>query len=366
MKKHWATVSCHCKNKKMKLDFPRFLICPILLLLSFSNIIRAQVNSSPKLITTQGSTQYDNVHCGLQDKAGNLWFGTTGDGVYRYDEKLFVHFTIHDGLTSNTIYSILEDKKGNIWFGSSEGLSRYDGKTISPIPMVLKNGNNLSPFTAAIHQPSQKNAVWRMFQDKKGTIWFGTSEGVYTYNGSFFSYFLDANGPKNQNGLKLNFIYAIVEDKSGNIWFGSGMREGISRYDGKSLTPLASKEFGRVNDAIEDKNGDILFASNNHGACLYDGKTLSYFTEQQGLDKHMNGILRDKGGNLWFTTDGDANYAGLWRYDGKSFTRFTTKDGLNSNSVFFMLEDKSGYLWFGTRSTGLSRFDGKKFTSFSE
>jgi ligand-binding sensor domain-containing protein len=350
----------------MKLDFSQLRICTMLLLLVCFSTIKAQVNPNAKLTTTQGSTPYDNVHCGLQDKAGNLWFGTTGDGVYRYDGKSFVHFTIHDGLTNNTIYSILEDKKGNIWFGSSEGLSRYDGKKISPMPMVLKNGNHLSPFSAASHQSSAKNTVWRMFQDKKGTIWFGTSEGVYTYNGSFFSYFLDANGLKNQNGLKLNFIYAIVEDKSGNIWFGSGMREGISRYDGKSLTPLPSRVFARVNDAIEDSNGDLLFASNNQGACRYDGKTLSYFTAQQGLDKYINGILRDKAGNLWFTTDGDASYAGLWRYDGKSFTWFTTKDGLSSNSVFFMLEDKLGYLWVGTRSTGLCRYNGKTFTSFSE
>lgn len=37
----------------------------------------------PKLIKTQGSGNSDNIHCSLQDKAGNLWFGTTGDGVYR-------------------------------------------------------------------------------------------------------------------------------------------------------------------------------------------------------------------------------------------------------------------------------------------
>jgi len=32
----------------------------------------------------------------------------------------------------------------------------------------------------------------------------------------------------------------------------------------------------------------------------------------------------------------------------------------------FMLEDKKGNIWFGTRNTGLYRFDGSVFTSFSE
>jgi ligand-binding sensor domain-containing protein len=40
-----------------------------------------------KLVKTQGSDESDNVWCVLQDKSGNLWFGTTGEGVYRYDGK---------------------------------------------------------------------------------------------------------------------------------------------------------------------------------------------------------------------------------------------------------------------------------------
>ncbi len=45
----------------------------------------------PKLIRTQGTNKYANVHCGLQDKAGDLWFGTTGEGVYRFDGKSFIN-----------------------------------------------------------------------------------------------------------------------------------------------------------------------------------------------------------------------------------------------------------------------------------
>ena len=47
----------------------------------------------PKLIKTQGSSTGDNVHCSLQDKAGNLWFGTTAEGLYKYDGKSF--YTIY-------------------------------------------------------------------------------------------------------------------------------------------------------------------------------------------------------------------------------------------------------------------------------
>ena len=49
-----------------------------------------------------------------------------------------------------------------------------------------------------------------------------------------------------------------------------------------------------------------------------------------------------------------------------SFTLFTKEDGLIHNSIWSILEDKSGNLWIGTRETGLSRFDGKTFQTYSE
>ena len=52
------------------------------------------------------TSEFDNVHCGLCDKAGNLWFGTTGAGIYRYDGKSFTNFTTEDGIKSNNIWCV--------------------------------------------------------------------------------------------------------------------------------------------------------------------------------------------------------------------------------------------------------------------
>lgn len=45
------------------------------------------------------------------------------------------------------------------------------------------------------------------------------------------------------------------------------------------------------------------------------------------------------------------------------FERFSLEDGLSQNSVLAMLQDRQGYLWFGTQD-GLNRFDGYTFTAF--
>ena len=51
----------------------------------------------PKIVRTQGATS-GNITCELQDRDGNLWFSTGGEGVYRFDGKSFTNFTSKDGL----------------------------------------------------------------------------------------------------------------------------------------------------------------------------------------------------------------------------------------------------------------------------
>ncbi|PKP44835.1 MAG: hypothetical protein CVT95_10545, partial [Bacteroidetes bacterium HGW-Bacteroidetes-12] len=46
--------------------------------------------------------KHDVIGCMLQDKSGNLWFGTSG-GVSKYDGKSFTHFTEKEGLSNNTV-----------------------------------------------------------------------------------------------------------------------------------------------------------------------------------------------------------------------------------------------------------------------
>ena len=82
--------------------------------------------------TTDNGLALDVVFCSLLDKFGNLWFGTVGGGVSRYDGKSFTTFTTAQGLANNAVYSITEDKTGNLWFGTGGGgVSRYDGKSFT-------------------------------------------------------------------------------------------------------------------------------------------------------------------------------------------------------------------------------------------
>ena len=69
-------------------------------------------------------------------------FRTTDEGgATRYDGKTFEHFTRARGLNSGNVYCMLEDRDGNIWFGSVDAvLCRYDGKTFMDFSATVPVG----------------------------------------------------------------------------------------------------------------------------------------------------------------------------------------------------------------------------------
>ncbi len=322
-----------------------------------------------KLTKTQGTNEYQNIHCIIQDKAGNFWFGTSGEGVYRYDGKEFTQFTEKDGLSKNSVWSLIEDKSGNIWFGTDDGLSRYDGKTISKIPFTIT-----SSIGAGMAMPqTDKNIVWSIFQDKKGILWFGTADGIICYDGNNFTRFLDNHTIVNDSSLTLKSVQCMFEDKNGNLWFGSGPMafEGIAFFDGKTLTKFKPQNENWIRKITEDENGTLLFATRHNGMITYNGKNFTDFSEPQNLRKDLiNTILVDSKGNIWYasdyTNDNDASTGGLWKFDEKSFVEFTKKDGLSNTSIYSLAEDKVGNIWIGTRNCGLYRYNGQTFETFSE
>jgi ligand-binding sensor domain-containing protein len=335
-------------NGQVKKELPKDTV-------SESKII---ADGQPKLVRNLGSLKDKgfNVNSSLQDKDGNLWFGTTGDGVYKYDGKLFTQFTTSNGLSSNSARPLLEDKGGKIWIGTDDGVCLYDDNKFSKIQIVLQN-----------HTLSSKYNVWSIMQDKSGKLWFATSIGVYVYDGKSFSSFKVNDNDVSYCTAK---IEKILEDNASNLWFGGRCYDGVYRYDGKSVTYIkleklyqdgpTPRERNWAFPQLQDKNGNIWF-SNWDGVYRYDGKSFTTFTKNDGLAGNGVAVIKeDKNGNIWFGGDG------LSRYDGKSFTRFTKKDGLLNESVWSLLEDKTGAIWVGTRNTSLFRYDGKTFTSFTD
>ena len=160
-----------------------------------------------------------------------------------------------------------------------------------------------------------------------------------------------------------SMVRNIKQARNGDILIASYL--GVFRYDGTSFTNLTSKiispRFSSFWDVLEDRKGNLWFASQDSGVYCYNGKSFLHFTTMDGLASNMAlHIYEDRAGNIWF---------GASCYDGKSlptgqagFRNFTTKDGFPSNSIRLLLEDKTGKLWFGAQGENMFVYDGKTFT----
>lgn len=65
------------------------------------------------------------VQCMLCDSRGQMWIGTLGSGICRYDGTNFQILTTDDGLPSNTIHCIREAADGSMTIGTDRGICRY-------------------------------------------------------------------------------------------------------------------------------------------------------------------------------------------------------------------------------------------------
>jgi ligand-binding sensor domain-containing protein len=323
-----------------------------------------------KLIKTQSLNQYGGVKCSLQDRDGNLWFGVDNEGVYRYDGKSFIQYTVKDGLNHNNVWSICEDKIGNIWLGTSDGVCLYDGKKFTTITIAINEGSNLQ-LNGSVKLNNkisvtnngglnEENSVWSIIQDKLGILWFGTTDGIYKYDGKTFSFFTHNDGISNNTGVAINKVESILEDKNGKIWFGGRLTDGLFCFDGKTLNHLSPDGDNWFIPKIQDKSGNIWFGTRMHSIYRYDGKSFTNFTSKE-FHGWVISMAEDNKGNLWFSTE-----KGVAKYDGTQMTSLTDKDGIKNDYIFHLVCDKSGTLWIGTRGLGLYSYNGKILTNFSE
>lgn len=75
----------------------------------------------------------NDIYTIYEDKAGNIWIGATGFGVYRYDGKSFRIYKETDRMDLTAgfgLQSMLEDRNGKLWLGFSGGLFRFKDSAI--------------------------------------------------------------------------------------------------------------------------------------------------------------------------------------------------------------------------------------------
>ncbi|HMG14141.1 MAG TPA: two-component regulator propeller domain-containing protein, partial [Saprospiraceae bacterium] len=224
-----------------------------------------------------------------QDKKNSFWFGSRGQGVFKYNGKYILQYTVKHGLVSNDIWGIQEDKFGNIYLDTQDGVSKYDGKKFSTLT-VNNNADN----------------EWKSEPDD---LWFKGNwniNGPYRFDGKSLHHL---EFPKNKlaDELQAKFpnmnwspygLYSLYKDKKGNIWFGTS-NLGIYRFDGKSISWLYEKHLTDVEESggsfgirsiFEDSESKFWFCNTSYrfhiypGDSIVSGKSLIRYQREKGME----------------------------------------------------------------------------------
>jgi ligand-binding sensor domain-containing protein len=116
-------------------------------------------------VLMQGAETYNPsyVFSLIVDDRDQVWAGTWGGGLSRYDGQRWHNYTVRDGLAGNIVYSIARDSDGTLWIGTNHGLSRFDGT---------------SWHTYDRSSGLLDDNVYTIATTRAGDIWVGTKRGV--------------------------------------------------------------------------------------------------------------------------------------------------------------------------------------------
>jgi ligand-binding sensor domain-containing protein len=161
----------------------------------------------------------------FEDRSGDLWFGTNGDGVAHYNGKAVEFFCEKEGFVGLAVRAIVQDKHDAIWFGTDRGLIKYVGVKFT---------------TYTTEQGLAHDDIWSVIIDRDGLLWIGTFGGVSRFDGKTFTAFpLPAVEPNLSVGVTSErMVLCIMQDKGCRMWFWLGGWQGLFRFDGDTIVSV--------------------------------------------------------------------------------------------------------------------------------
>jgi ligand-binding sensor domain-containing protein/signal transduction histidine kinase len=314
----------------------------------------------------------NNIWSLFEDAEGVLWVGTN-NGLSRYDraKDTFVSYQIPapENILGNAINTMVEDRQSNLWVGTwGHGVYRFD-----------RQKGTFTPLTDLIAEPSLATQHVKVLKvDRQGRLWIGTQgTGLHLIDLARRQHTGFRNNENDPSSLSDNYILSLLEDQQGDLWVGT-YTKGINlylpatgtfiRYESDVLVPQ-SLHGSWITSLFEDSNGQI-WAGHDNGLSKFNpqGPRFLHFRNNpynpNSIPKsNINAIYEDQEGLLWFGMWS----AGLSSYDQKTkkFTHYTRSPdrpgSLTNNQVWGICEDAGGSLWVAT-SGGPHRFDKKTGT----
>ncbi len=345
-------------------------------------------DSNPYSIVNYSKVQgllHDDITCFYEDPNGNMWIGTHGGGLMKYDGQFLRHYNRSEKGKIMEVTTIEGDSQGNIWVGTMKGLFMFDG--------------NNTHYYNSDEGGLLYDDITSLEFDNEGTLWIAYWDGgISAFDGTIFHHYgaeqglslekgqmltLDTEGnpwiTHNEDGLFLfrdgsfyvyripllsndNPVIALHSDRDNNIWI-SLYDLGVVRFDKNEFTMYTSDEgfpAKLVSRIIQDKRGRFWFGTWGGGLLILDEDKLTSMDMEKGLSSnYINHIYEDRTGIIWL-----GYYGGFARHFGDVFRHYQVKSGFDQKitSIEKTPDDK---LWIAAYEGGVVNYDGEQFTEYS-
>ncbi|NGF57933.1 hypothetical protein G5B00_15545 [Parapedobacter sp. SGR-10] len=321
--------------------------------IGFTNGIRCLDPSTLKIVPLPDAIRKEQDDRALtissirEDKRGDIWFSTEGDGFFWYKKRqgTFHNFrnvvNLDTGLPSNVIKDILVYDNEDIWFGTRMGLSIFHKRT-----ETFTNYQHDSSDLTSLSQ----NSIWNFLRDRSGNIWMGTyAGGLNIYYPRFSNFENIGERIGNKVGLSQSIVNSVLEENNGALWVatdGGGLnyidrKKGISRC----FFPIDKngRQISHIMTMAKGSKGE-LYLGTLEGLGIFDDTdgTIDYLPiGTSGDSRTINALLAEENGNLWVGT----HKFGVWMIDadGKIETLGSTA-GISIQSLYATDE----HIWMGT------------------
>jgi ligand-binding sensor domain-containing protein len=295
-----------------------------------------------------------------QDRLGYVWMGFFSTGLARYDGRSIVNWSVSDGLGDLTVRDFIEDASGRLWVTSETGVVA----TVKPLGDLAPGER--ARFTTkfgATEIPGERMGRNQMALLPDGRLAIATRKGVDTYRFSKDAVLEHSKlNAGDEGGASI-----LASGPSGALWvafedgsFGRGASgsDRISTWRDPQLSAtLVSALFERV-------PGELWAGTVSGELWLSTGEGKPFALVSSELHERIPAITA-VGNELWVASLG----SGVLRLDATApanRVRFDRADGFLSNTIWSIVTDREGNLWFA-QNGGLSRLraDYRAFTTLT-
>lgn len=288
----------------------------------------------------------------------------------------FKHLDKSDGLPQISVVSICQDELGRMWFGTLEGLSCYDGNSMT------------------VYKPSSEatrsflgNEIHNLVSDKQGNIFFTSDRALIRYDLHKEQFSLlqqqanclhaqehhvwtathDSVFRWNRQSEQLEFVYqlglnrnitSLYADNNGCLWLGTS--SGLYRIDNLDKpAPVCVLPKVMVHSLYRDTKGRMWIAAYRQGMYKIENGISQRFVIEKDFaisDNDVRCFVEDNEGSIWIGT-----FNGLNKIDTSGnvscYKKDTQPGSLKHSSIFSLYKDLQGTIWVGSYYGGVQYFN---------